>query len=229
MIKIYTKLLMVMQTKLSFAGGLLLAWMFFLPLAYSAEGGLCAPFEGAEIDHSLITKMLSAAEDGYLYRINTKSSKMGFCVQSPIGLIKGDFKDFNGGMALDGKDNQTIVSARVSSLETGSALIEKMIKSKKFFDVKKYPELLFVSTDFEWISSNRAVMKGDLSMHGVTKPVAFYVEIIELDGELSDSDAIMIKATTTVQRSEFGMETLSSMVSDRVNLCMSVEAERYVA
>lgn len=220
---------MTIQTKISFAGGLLLAWMLFVPSAYSAESGLCAPFEGAEIDSSLIAKMLSAAEDGYLYRINTKSSKMGFCVQSPIGTIKGDFKDFNGGMALDGKSNQTIVSAKVSSLETGSLLIEKLIKSEKFFDVKKYPELLFVSTDFEWISSNKAVMKGDLSMHGVTKPVAFYVEIIEIDGELSDSDAILIKATTTVQRSEFGMETLSSMVSDRVNLCMSVEAERYTA
>ena len=55
----------------------------------------------------------------------------------------------------------------------------------------------------------------------------FYVDIIKVDGELGDSNTILVKASTTVLRSEFGMHSMSPLISDKINLCMSVEAERY--
>jgi polyisoprenoid-binding protein YceI len=186
---------------------------------------LCSPFENTVVEKPLIAKMLKAADDGYLYRIKPKSSKMGFCVDSAVGRVKGQFQKFNGGIALEGSTNQTLVKVDLDSLETDGVFVDKVIKGESFFDVEHYPELLFVSTGFEWISPTKGVLKGLLTMRGTTKEVAFYVNIRELKDR--QDDTILVKATTTVDRSEFGMKSLPSMVNNKVNLCMSVEALRY--
>jgi polyisoprenoid-binding protein YceI len=64
-------------------------------------------------------------------------------------------------------------------------------------------------------------------MHGVTKRVGFHVELINQDAIDSQQQRILVKATTLIRRSEFGLNALSPMVSDAVNLCMSVDAVKY--
>ena len=61
-----------------------------------AEEDVCAPFKDGVVDESIVSKMLAAAKDGHLYRIKPSSSKVGFCVDSPIGMVEGEFKDFTG-------------------------------------------------------------------------------------------------------------------------------------
>jgi polyisoprenoid-binding protein YceI len=198
--------------------------------AIADESDLCEPFKNAQIDTGLLGAMLEAAKQGDLYRIQPGTSKMGFCVDSPLGMVEAQFNSFKGGMALQEKNagNSALVSIDVASLETNSGFIEAMLKSESFFDIEQYPDILFVSTGFEWLSEQKAILKGDLTLHGVTRPVAFYVEMHKI-GSTAEDDRILVKATTTIQRSEFGMHTLSPVVSDRVNLCMSVDAYRYRA
>ncbi len=220
---------MTIRHKIVLFNLVLLSLVISMPLAYAVADEPCSPFEDTDIDPSLVSQMLAAAEDGHLYRVKKGSSKMGFCVKSPIGMINGSFQNFKGGIALKEPDNQTLISVDMTSIETETLFIKNILRSDKFFNIKKYPELVFVSSDFEWLSNTKAVIKGELSMRGITKAVAFYVEITELDADLGDSDTILVKATTTIQRSEFGMQTLSPLISDKVNLCMSVKAERYKA
>ncbi len=199
-------------------------------IAIADESDLCEPFKNAQVDTGLLSAMLQAAQQGDLYRIQPGTSKMGFCVDSPVGMVKAEFRSFKGGMALqqETRQNSALVSIDVASLETNSGFIEAMLKSESFFDIEQYPDILFVSTSFEWQSEQKAILKGELTLHGVTREVAFYVEMHKLDSAPGD-DRIMVKATTTIQRSKFGMYTLSPVVSDRVNLCMSVDAYRYRA
>ena len=196
-----------------------------------AEGDVCAPFKDGVVDESIISKMLAAADDGHLYRIDPTTSKVGFCVNSPVGLVEGEFKDFTGGLTFlqenISKDEQALVMVNTASLETKGAFIESMLKGKKFFDVENFPEMLFVSTDFQWLSKSEAVLIGDLTMHGVTRQVGFHVELVKQDVDDSQEQRILVKATTLIRRSEFGLNALSPMVSDAVNLCMSVGAVRY--
>lgn len=221
---------MLIMKRIIQLGAVLLSLYILMQPVWAAETEeLCTPFKNAEIDQSLITTMLSAAKHGQLYKVKANTSKMGFCVESSIGVVRGNFKNFQGGIALKDEETQAMLAIDVDSLDTKASFIEKLLKSDDFFNVESYPEVVFVSTGFEWISDTRAVLKGELSMHGVTKPVGFYVEITEIEGELTDSNSIIVKATTTVQRSEFGMNALPSMVNDKVNLCMSVEAVRYAA
>ncbi len=208
---------------------LLSAFMLGLSVSsHAKDDNVCAPFKDADIDQSILSLMLQAATDGDLYRIKPGSSKMGFCVNGPTGEVKAEFHKFNGGLALNDVERQgaSLVRIEVDSLETDSGFIQMMMKSESFFDSEQYPDIIFASTGIEWTSDKKGVLKGDLTMHGVTKAVAFYVELKKTETE-PGKEAVTVKATTTVQRSEFGMFTLSPMVDDRVSLCMSIDAYRH--
>jgi polyisoprenoid-binding protein YceI len=121
-----------------------------------------------------------------------------------------------------------MVLIRAASLDTKGAFIENMLKSESFFDVENHPEILFVSNSFKWTGPETAVLKGQLTMRGITKPVIFNVTLTALDGkQVKLAEKILIKATTTIDRAAFGMDTLASMVDNDVQLCMSVEALKY--
>lgn len=208
--------------------GFLLA---LLSAAATAEPEICAPFKDGIVDETIVSKMLAAADKGHLYRIRPSTSKMGFCVESPIGMIEGEFTDFTGGLTFlkedISKNEQALVKVNTASLETSGPFIKGMLKGKKFFDVKNYPEMLFVSTGFKWVSETEAILMGELTLHGVTKAVGFHVKLIEQSAEIENEQRILVKATTLIRRSEFGLTALYPMVSDSVNLCMSVDAVKY--
>ncbi len=214
-----------------FAGFLLAA----ISVSAYAETDVCAPFKDSMVDASVMSRMLAAADQGHLYRIRPSTSQVGFCIDSPIGTIQGQFKEFIGGLTFlhdsATTDEQALVKVNTASLETNGVFVERMLKGKKFFDVENYPEILFVSTGFRWVSETEAVLLGKLTMHGVTKDVGFHVELVQKPDGSSESgeESILVRATTLIRRSEFGLTALSPMVSDSVNLCMSVEAVKHTS
>ena len=78
-------------------------------------------------------------------------------------------------------------------------------------------------------SNTTALLRGNLTLHGVTRPVTFHVTLTDIKGTpgVDQGKEILVKATTTVSRAEFGMDTLSSLVDDKVQLCMSVKARKF--
>ena len=199
----------------------------------AADEELCAPFMDGKVDESVLETMLNAAHEGHLYRMVAETSKVGFCVNSKLKRIKGDFHDFQGGMALSGEgagEAQALVVIHTDSLDTDASAIKNLLKGERFFDVSRYPEILFVSTGFVWTSNTTGVLKGNLTLRGITKPVYFKVTMSDIEnGDTALGKKILVKATTIINRSAFGMDTLSTLVSDDVQLCMSVEANKYGA
>jgi polyisoprenoid-binding protein YceI len=200
-------------------------------LALAEEEELCAPFMDGQVDASLLATMLSAAQDGHLYRIQEQSSRVGFCVNSKLSRIEGNFNTFKGGIALDPEKNsngQTMVLIKVDSLDTEGVIVRNMIKGDSFFDANRFPEVLFVSNGFQWTGPDSAVLTGELTLRGITKPVIFNVTLTALDDrQFNQSMKILVKATTTIDRAEFGMDKLESVVDSDVQLCLSVEAQKY--
>ena len=202
-------------------------------LVQAEEADVCAPFMKGKVDASLLATMLSAAEHGHLYRIQQTSSRVGFCVNSKLSRIEGNFNDFQGGISLEsGKksDGQTMVLIKTDSLETKGSLIEHMIKGEDFFDVAHYPEVLFISDGFKWTGPDTAVLTGKLTLRGITKPVIFNVKLTALDDkQIAQAGKILVKATTSINRADFGMDSLETVIEGNVQLCMSVEAVKYEA
>jgi polyisoprenoid-binding protein YceI len=193
---------------------------------------LCAPFRNGVVDYALVSKMLEAAKDGHLYRIRATNSRIGFCVDSLIGTIESEFRGFRGGLALRhevwGDASQMMVMIDADSLETDASFIKNMLKSEQFFNTEQFPKVLFVSTGLIWDSDTTASLFGNLSMHGVTRPVRFSVELTNVIGDRANHEQeIIVTATAQIRRSDFGMGALSMVVSDWVRLCMHVNALRY--
>ena len=199
--------------------------------SYAQDQELCAPFKDGKVAPAQVQAMLSAAEDGHLYRIQPSTSRVGFCVDSKFSRVKAEFRNFQGGLSLwpdPGEDELAMVVIRAASLDTDGSITEHMLKSQRFFDVENYPEILFVSTGIHWTSQTTAELKGDLTLHGVTRAVTFQVQLTGVQNESgSQVEKIEAKAGTIINRSDFGMDNLSQLVDDNVELCMSVEAVRH--
>jgi polyisoprenoid-binding protein YceI len=194
---------------------------------------LCAPFRDGKVDPAKLEIMLAAADDGRLFRIETDNSEFGFSVTSSLQEVRGQFLQVQGGMALDTlgiEQDQVLVAIRTDSLDTNCEFAEHMLRGVNFFDVKNYPEILFVSTGFEWITRTRATLVGDLTLHGVTRPVTFDLQLTNVFGEQAgDDDTIIVKATSSIRRSDFGMKAIPKLVEDEVRLGMNVQARKYYA
>ncbi len=195
------------------------------------EPELCEPFMDGRVDESLLSGMLSAAEDGHLFRIKPGSSQVGFCVDSKLRRIEGSFRDFRGGMALgagDQNNGQTLVLIRADSLDTQGALVRSLLKSENFFDVERYPDVLFISNGFHWTGPDTASLKGELTLRGITRPIIFDVTVTPLDDRSTgEAGTLEVKATATINRADFGMDSLDNFVDGDVQLCMTVKAQKY--
>jgi polyisoprenoid-binding protein YceI len=193
---------------------------------------ICAPFRGGVVDEVIVRSMLEASEEGQLYRIQPKSSNVGFCVNSAAGRIEARFKGIQGGLALRkevwGDKSQMLVMVDTHTLAMKKDYLQNMLKSEYFLDTYTYSKILFVSTKLWWRNQNNAFLEGNLTMHGVTKPIYFNVQISTVPNKDPQSVAdIVVTAKSFINRSDFDMDSLTFLVSDSVELCMRIEASLF--
>ncbi len=202
---------------------------FLLLLMMSASTAVNADDDGGRFSdehESNVTSMTMVLQE-YLYEIQQDTSKIEFRVDSPVGEVWVSFQDFKGRFAMLSSgvhNNPAIVDINAESLDTEAGFIGMLLKSESFFDVENFPSIHFAGSGFEWYNRTHGVLKGHMTIQNVTRPVAFYVELVNADIENKYSERITVKATTTIKRSEFGIYTLLPVVSDNVNLFMSIDA-----
>ena len=193
---------------------------------------ICAPFRGGVVDPAIVKSMLQASEEGRLYRIQPKSSNVGFCVNSAVGRVEARFKGIQGGLALRkevwGDRSQMLVMVDTNSLDMEQDYLQNMLKSDYFLDTYTYSKILFVSTRLWWRNPSNAFLEGNLTMHGVTKPIYFNVQISTMPNQDPGSVAdIVVTAKSFIKRSDFDMDNLTMLASDSVELCMRIEASLF--
>ncbi len=161
-----------------------------------------------------------------LYEIQPDTSRMAFRVDSPIGDVWGEFEDFEGSFAMRSSidDDMAAIEINAESLDANAGFIGMLLKSERFFDVENFPSMRFVGTSLEWYKDRHAILKGHLTIKNITRQVAFYVELIDASVGNEDFQRISVTATTTIRRSEFGIHTMLPVVSDNVNLFLSIDA-----
>lgn len=184
----------------------------------------------SKVSHSVLSAMLDASSAGDFYQIEPAISKVWFTVDSIAGEAKGKFIHFKGGIALQSDDSsgQVVFVIKSDSISTSNAVIDEVVRSKSYLDVNRYPEILFVSNGFSWQSETRGLLRGKLTLHGVTKAVAFSIELSGIKKSKADnSGTIRAKITTSISRAKFGMKLMSKVVNDTVKLNMNIQAKKY--
>ena len=202
---------------------------------------VCAPFRGGVVDPAIVSSMMQAQKEGLLYRIQTKRSEVGFCVDSGVGRVEAQFKDIKGGLALRrkiwGDESQMLVMVDANSISMDESFIRNMVTSEFFLNTYMYPKILFVSTGIHWLDHEKAILRGNLTMHGVTRPIRFEITMNMIKNRSSKNQAkngiqknvgdIIVIAKSFINRSDFNMNKLDFMVSDEIELCMRIEASLF--
>lgn len=142
---------------------------------------------------------------------------------------RGRFNTTSGKLTLDvaEKTGSVEVSIDTASIDTGFAKLEEHIRSEDFLDVKKFPKMTFKSSKFDFEGEMLTSIEGDLTLHGVTKPVTLAVTHFKCDvNPIFKKFVCGAAATTTIKRTEFGVTKYAPAVSDDVKIILQVEAAK---
>jgi polyisoprenoid-binding protein YceI len=163
------------------------------------------------------------------YTIDPGHTQVHF-TYSHLGLsnITGRFDQVEGTFNFDPADpaaSSVAVTIPVESIDTGVDKLDAHLKSEDFFDVAKFPTATFTSTKITADGDARWKMAGDLTIHGVTRPVVFDV-VVNKVGEhpMMKVPTAGFDASTTVKRSDFGMAYAVPAVGDEVTIRITMEA-----
>lgn len=167
------------------------------------------------------------------YKIDAAHSEITFKVKHlMITNVSGNFSKFDATMESnteDFSDAKILFEADVNSITTNNEQRDTHLKSADFFHAEQFPKITFQSTSLEKKQDNEYIMKGDLTIFGITKPVNLKVEhggnVIDPYGQNKEGFEIEGK----IKRSEFGLkwnaltEAGGTVVSDEVRLFLNVQ------
>jgi polyisoprenoid-binding protein YceI len=180
----------------------------------------------------VVVPVLSRADT---WQIDPAHTNVEFSVRHMmISNVKGQFQKTSGTITVNGNDPTSAkIDATIdaTSINTRVDKRDAHLKSPAFLDVDKYPTIAFKSTKVEAAGPGKWKMTGDLTLHGVTKPV-----VLEVEGTGTPITDPMgntragASATTKISRKDFGLtwnqplETGGVMVGDEVAISIDVEA-----
>ena len=180
------------------------------------------------------TLMVSSAALADTWKIDGNHSAAQFSVRHMgISTVRGAFTKMSGTVEYDAAniEKSTInVTIDAASVDTRVEARDKDLKSDHYFDVEKYPTLIFKSTKIESAGAGKLKATGDLTLHGVTKPVVLSVEgITEPMKDQRGTLHMGATASTTIDRTQFGMTTGTAMVGSEITITIDVELTKPAA
>jgi len=157
-------------------------------------------------------------------------SRLGFVVKHlTVSEISGRFADFSVTVSTsraDYMDAQIEVTAKVASIDTDIEMRDNHLRSADFFDAEKYPVLTFKSTSLEKTGENSGKIFGDLTFHGITKPVV--LDVTYFGTVINPMDNVEIagfQIKGVIKRSDFdlGPKFPETMISNDIRIIADVE------
>lgn len=156
-------------------------------------------------------------------------SEVDFAVlHMSLSKVRGHFSNIDGAVVLNKADitkSSVKVTIDVTTVDTGNSARDNHLKTDAFFDAAKFPTATFVSTSVSKTATGLAVT-GNLTLHGVTKPVVLQVE--GPTGPVQGMDHkphAGFSASTTISRTAFGIGSAfpSAVVGDDVTLTIDLD------
>ncbi len=135
---------------------------------------------------------------------------------------------FSGDFQFDAADptkSSISVTFPLEGLHTGVAKLDEDLKSPGFFDAAQYPDITFKSTKVEKVGADGLKITGDLTVHGVTKPVVLNGKVNKIgDNPMGKGPSAGFEADATLKRSDFGIGKLVPAVSDEIKVHVTLDS-----
>ncbi len=170
-----------------------------------------------------------ALADPEAYELDASHSQILFAYEHlGYSTTWGMFSGFEGEIAFDIDDpaaSSVSVSFPVTSMFTGWEARFAHFMSPDFFDANDEEMVTFVSTGIEVTGEDTALITGDLTLNGITKPVVLDTVLNQVgEHPMAKKPWAGFSASATVLRSDFGVGAFAPFVSDEVELQISIEA-----
>jgi len=176
-----------------------------------------------------LSPVISAKET---YKFDPSSSTMGFAVHQFLGTTQGKFTRFSGKIDVDREhpENSSVTAQiDVRSIDTRIKKRDDHLRSPEFFNVEKFPQITFKSRSVNRTGPQSGDIIGDLTIHGVTRPVTLHVKLLTPMNETSRTRWNV--TTDPIMRRDFNLmfapatETVSG-ISQTVAINIEIEAKR---
>ena len=155
----------------------------------------------------LMSPRIAQASDTYV--IDGALSNVAFSVHQFIGTTKGKFAECGGTIEIDREHpERSTVSAQipVKSIDTRIQKRDDHLRSPEFFDAAKYPQITFKSRSVKQTGPQAGDILGDLTMHGVTRPVTLHVKLLTpLGNESAMAHSRWSVTTDPLKRRDFNL------------------------
>jgi polyisoprenoid-binding protein YceI len=188
---------------------------------------------GAAASAGLALVLAAPSAKAETLKIDADHSSVTFKVRHLLTKVQGRFQKFEGTVDFDEKSfgaSKVSATIQAASVDTNVEARDKDLRSKRFFDVERFPTLTFTSLAVTEVSGNKGKVRGTLSMHGVSKEVVLSTEYLGKGKDPWGNTRYGFHAETTINRKDFGMawnEALEAgglLVGDEVEIALDVEA-----
>lgn len=172
-----------------------------------------------------------AAVTAGAYVVEPSHTRVQFAV-SHIGFTQfyGDFTGAKGTLVLDPQNIATSkvdITLPVASVSTTNATLDGELKSADWLDAATYPTIRFVSTKVVRTAPDKATITGELTLHGVTRPVELQASFNGSGvNPLDKAYTVGFDATAKFKRSDFGVKTYLPMIGDETSVRISAAFEK---
>jgi polyisoprenoid-binding protein YceI len=172
-----------------------------------------------------------AALGGEIYQFGPSGSTIGFSVHQFLGTTHGKFTKFNGKINVDREhpgNSSVTAQIDVRSIDTRIKKRDDHLRSAEFFNVEKFPQMTFKSRSVKQTGPESGDILGDLTIHGVTKPITLHVKLLTPLNEMSRTRWAV--TTEPIRRRDFNLmfapatETVSG-ISQTVAINIEIEAK----
>lgn len=170
------------------------------------------------------------------WNVDAAHSSIDFSIRHMmISKVKGTFHDFDATVEADPNDLTTAniqLNIDVASVDTRNEDRDNHLRSGDFFEVEKYPKMTFQSTNIVKKGDDEYDLTGDLTLHGVTKPVTLSATFEGIAKDPWGNEVAGLSAKGKLKRSDFGLtwnntlETGGVLVGDDVNITIEIEAHK---
>lgn len=181
-------------------------------------------------------KLTAADIAGYIpgtWSIDPVHSDVSFSVRHMmVAKVRGRFQGVTGTIVLAPDPAGSHVTAEIdmATIDTGNADRDNDVKSAAYLDVARFPTMTFRSGAVRTGTANRVEVEGELTVHGVTRPVTLWVEVNGFGKDAWGGTRCGFTATTQIDRTDYGVTTNMPLdgggmvIGDTIQITLEIEA-----
>jgi len=167
------------------------------------------------------TPTLTVAPAG-TWNLDPVHSRVDFNVRYLAGTFKGEFHEIGAELTVEADRTSLEGTANVSSVDVRDENLSAHLQSPDFFDAERHPELRFAADDIRLDGDDKVSVDGELTLKGVTKPVALTGTVTAPIADPYGNERIGVSLTTKIDRTDFGVDWNNPLPSGEPSLANDV-------